>query len=234
MIIMKIKNIKILCLVFVFCILINSPNFSIETENCNRIKSSEEADTNITMENVNDTLTFRINSSRDVTAFRLSFIVNHTNGSSFYDELGGMGDIFGVDILPLKLRFWTISKTSLLLYNEGGYLYNFLMKVYSINPIDGGTFFAGRIELDSNPPDEDGEGDDNSDPNEEGDLNLTWVWIILIVFILGFGVYGFFHPIRNDSQSLSEEGEFNIENINPQSADALERRRRKVRTNRNT
>ena len=237
---MKEIKLRILISILIFCMILNNPTPQTNSKNKNQIKSSDEDYTNITMENINDTsLKFSIDSSRDVTAFRLFYITNHTNGSSFFTEFGGMGDILGLDILPSKLRFSMVTIKYLYLYQNGGYLYTFLMDVYSINPLDEERVYAGQIELEPYPPviiipdPIDENGDDDPDPTDEGDQNSVWLWIIVIVIILGFGVLGFFRPNRNDNRSPSDEGEFSGETLNPQSADALERRRMRVRANKN-
>jgi hypothetical protein len=223
---MKNKNIKLILTFWIFCMMLIHPNPPIPSQNPHRIKSSDEEDTNIIKEDLNDTLKFTVNNTRDVTAFRLSYIVNHTNGSSFYDELGGMGDIFGVDILPSKLRFWTISKTSLLLYNEGGYLYNFLMKVYWINPIYGGTFDAGHLFIESSAPEnedeedeEGGEGgeEDEDTPKENNNSYLPWIVFLGAVIILG--IYAYFRPkkkatVTSQSNENPKYKDMDIKSVN--------------------
>jgi len=232
---MEKKTIKILISILIFCIILNQEPPQTPSKNLPQIKSSVEDYANITMENIKDTsLKFKIESTRDVTAFRLFYITNHTNGSSINDELGGMGDILGLDIIPTKLRIWSVSINSLKFYNEGGYLYTFLMDVYSINPLDGERVYAGQFQPD--PPPVIIEPDpviDDPDPTDEEKKNLTWLFVILGISVIGAGGYGIFRLNRLVDQSHSNDEPNRGENINSQSADALERRRMRVRKNRN-
>ncbi|MHA1646499.1 MAG: hypothetical protein ACTSVL_02905 [Promethearchaeota archaeon] len=230
MIIMKNNTIKMLISILVFCMLINQSNLVIAPQNYSQIKSSDDEYTNIIMEDLNDTLKFRINSSRDVTAFRCSYIVNHTNSSSFFKILGGSGDIYGIEIIYEGLRFFIVSKEYLLFYHNGGYLYNFIMDIYFINPLYSGTYHAGRITPEPfllDPPDP-----DPPDPPDETEGNLNLLWIPIGAMIIGFSICGFFHPRRRVIQSQPNGVQFEGQNVDKNSAEQLERRRARIRTNR--
>jgi hypothetical protein len=84
------------------------------------------------------------------------------------------------------------------------------------------------------PVDEDGEGDDDEpDPLDEDEKNLIWLWITFGISVIGAGIYGFFRPKKMVDQFQSRKKDYTGENLNSQSVDALEKRRMRVRTNRN-
>nr|WP_212590820.1 hypothetical protein [Candidatus Prometheoarchaeum syntrophicum] len=226
---MKKKTMILIFAIGICCVVVIHPNPKDIPQNRRQVQSSDEEYTNITMEDVNDSLKFRINSSRDITAFRCSYIVNLTNGSSFIKKLGGSGDIYGIEVILEGLRFYIVSKEYLLFYHNGRYLYNFIMKIYFINPLSSGTYHAGHITpkpfpqepdpVPPNPPDE-----------EEGNLNL--LWIPIGAAILGVGGYAFLRPRRRGNQSPPNGVQFEGQNIDRNSAEQLERRRARIRTNR--